>query len=162
VNKKNLSRRDILKTSLIGSTALALGAVFASPRAPKRRRPSDHAAIDQAAIKEAKVILYSSMDLPVGESSQGVSSQNIPACRADRAFGSERLFQRSRRNLLTHHAVEVINSSDARISSAGRRTAGWPSSDEDIAHISCRISRPRWHVRNRRHLSVSISYIPAW
>ena len=35
---KELSRRDVLQASLNGSTALAMGTVFASPARPRRRR----------------------------------------------------------------------------------------------------------------------------
>jgi len=65
---KRLSRRDVLMASLQGSTALALGAVFASPA--RAQAPPAEAITPQlidAAKKEGTVILYSSMDLPVGE-----------------------------------------------------------------------------------------------
>ena len=65
---KHLSRRDVLQTSLKGSTALAIGGVFASPA---RAEPPPAVAITpqlvDAAKKEGTVVLYSSMDLPVGE-----------------------------------------------------------------------------------------------
>ena len=38
MRKRKLSRRDVLQGSLKASAALALGTVFASPRARRRRR----------------------------------------------------------------------------------------------------------------------------
>jgi iron(III) transport system substrate-binding protein len=61
--RKRVSRRDLIK----GSAALGL-TVFASPL--KAAAPEPVAItpdLIEAARKEAKVILYSSMDLPVGE-----------------------------------------------------------------------------------------------
>src|ERR1700682_6802278 len=92
MKKQTLSRRDMLK----GSTALALGTVFASP---VRAEPPPPTAITpdliEAARKEAKVILYSSMDLPVGEKLGKAFEAKYPgiAVQVERS-GSERLFQR--------------------------------------------------------------------
>ena len=64
MNRQELSRRDILK----GSASLALGSVFASPaRAEAPPAETITPQLIEAAKKEAKVVLYSSMDLPVGE-----------------------------------------------------------------------------------------------
>ena len=61
---RRLSRRDILQ----GAATLALGTVFASPaRAAAPPPVAITPALVEAAKKEGKVILYSSMDLPVGE-----------------------------------------------------------------------------------------------
>src|SRR5882757_4212967 len=61
--RKKLTRRDVIK----GSAALGL-TVFAAPaRAAAPEPVAITPALVEAARKEAKVILYSSMDLPVGE-----------------------------------------------------------------------------------------------
>jgi iron(III) transport system substrate-binding protein len=137
VNKKNLSRRDILKTSLKGSTALALGAVFASPA--RAQAPPPEAITPQlieAANKEAKVILYSSMDLPVGEKLGKAFEAKYPgiAVQIERS-GSERLFQRVAQEFGSGiHAVDVINSADASHFISWKKN-GWmaPFVSEDIA-----------------------------
>ena len=62
MKKTKFSRRDVLKGSL------ALGTMFASPA--RAAAPPAEAITPQlidAARKEAKVLLYSAMDLPVGE-----------------------------------------------------------------------------------------------
>ena len=62
--RKRISRRNVLK----GSAALTLGTVFASPLRAQAPEPvAITPALIEAAKKEAKVVLYSSMDLPVGE-----------------------------------------------------------------------------------------------
>jgi spermidine/putrescine-binding protein len=62
MKKQNFSRRDVLKGSL------ALGTVFASPvRAEAPPAEAITPQLIEAARKEAKVVLYSAMDLPVGE-----------------------------------------------------------------------------------------------
>src|ERR1700694_682781 len=112
MKKQTLSRRDMLK----GSTALALGTVFACPvRAeappPVKITPD----LVEAARKEAKVILYSSMDLPVGEKLAKAFEAKYPgiAVQVERS-GSERLFQRVAQEFGSDiHAADVINSSDA-------------------------------------------------
>ena len=61
---RKLSRRDILQ----GAATLAAGAVFASPvRAQAPEPVAITPDLVEAAKKEGKLILYSSMDLPVGE-----------------------------------------------------------------------------------------------
>src|SRR5258708_35984897 len=90
MKKKKFSRRDVLKGSL------ALGTVFASPaRAAARPAEAITPQLIEAAKKEAKVILYSSMDLPVGEKLGKAFETQYPgiAVQIERS-GSERLFQR--------------------------------------------------------------------
>jgi len=58
MKRRKLSRRDILQASLAGSTALALGAVFASPaRAAAPPAEAITPALIEAARKEGKVVL---------------------------------------------------------------------------------------------------------
>jgi iron(III) transport system substrate-binding protein len=133
MKKQTLSRRDMLK----GSTALALGTVFASP---VRAEPPPPVAITpqliEAANKEAKVILYSSMDLPVGEKLGKAFEAKYPgiAVQVERS-GSERLFQRVAQEFGSDiHAADVINSSDASHFITWKKN-GWmaPFVSEDIA-----------------------------
>jgi len=133
MKKQTLSRRDMLK----GSTALALGTVFASP---VRAEPPPPVAITpqliEAANKEAKVILYSSMDLPVGEKLAKAFEAKYPgiAVQVERS-GSERLFQRVAQEFGSDiHAADVINSSDASHFISWKKN-GWmaPFVSEDIA-----------------------------
>jgi iron(III) transport system substrate-binding protein len=112
MKKPSLSRRDMLK----GSTALALGGVFASAvRAEAPPAVAITPGLIEAARQEAKVIFYSSMDLPVGERLGKAFEAQYPgiAVQIERS-GSERLFQRVAQESASNiHAADVINSSDA-------------------------------------------------
>jgi iron(III) transport system substrate-binding protein len=133
VGARKVSRRRILK----GSTALALGAVFASPA---RTEPPPSVAITpqliEAAKKEAKVVLYSAMDLPVGEKLGKAFEAQYPGIQVqiERA-GSERLFQRIDQEFASGiRAADVVNSADASHFIPWKRN-GWlaPFVSEDIA-----------------------------
>jgi iron(III) transport system substrate-binding protein len=123
--------------SLQGSTALALGAVFASPA--RAQAPPAEAITPQlidAAKKEGTVILYSSMDLPVGEKLGNAFETKYPgiAVQIERS-GSERLFQRVAQEAASNiHAADVINSSDASHFIPWKKN-GWltPFVSEDVA-----------------------------
>jgi iron(III) transport system substrate-binding protein len=112
MKKSSLSRRDLLKRS----STLALGAVFASAaRAEAPPAVAITPALIKAARLEAKVILYSSMDLPVGEKLGKAFEAQYPgiAVQIERS-GSERLFQRVAQEFSSNiHAADLINSSDA-------------------------------------------------
>src|SRR5450759_1657556 len=137
MKKPRLSRRDILQDALKGSTALALGAVFASPaRAGTPPPEAITPALIEAAKKEGKVVLYSSMDLPVGEKLGKAFEAKYPgiAIQIERS-GSERLFQRVDQEFGSNiHAADVINSSDASHFISWKKS-GWlaPFVSEDIA-----------------------------
>src|SRR6201984_2192086 len=130
---KNISRRALLK----GGSALALGTVFAAPaRAAAPPPEAITPALIDAARKEGKVVLYSAMDLPVGEklgkafeaAYGGISIQ------IERS-GSERLFQRIAQEFDSNiHAADVINSSDASHFIPWKKN-GWlmPFVSEDMA-----------------------------
>ncbi|HKG99676.1 MAG TPA: extracellular solute-binding protein [Bradyrhizobium sp.] len=133
MTQRSLSRRDVLK----GTTALALGPLFA---APARAEPPPPVAITpeliEAARREAKVILYSSMDLPVGEKLGKAFEAQYPgiAVQIERS-GSERLFQRVAQEFGSNiHAADLINSSDASHFIPWKKS-GWlaPFVSEDIA-----------------------------
>jgi len=133
MRKRRLSRRDILK----GSSALALGSVFAS--AARGEAPPAVAitpGLIDAARQEAKVVFYSSMDLPVGEKLGKAFEAQYPgmAVQIERS-GSERLFQRVAQEFASNiHAADVINSSDASHFIPWKKS-GWlaPFVSEDIA-----------------------------
>jgi iron(III) transport system substrate-binding protein len=134
---KRLSRRDVLKTSLQGSTSLAMASVFAAPaRAQAPPAESVTPQLIEAAKKEGTVILYSSMDLPVGEKLGKAFEAHYPgiAVQIERS-GSERLFQRVAQETASNiHAADVINSSDASHFIPWKKN-GWlaPFVSEDIA-----------------------------
>src|SRR5881227_4236002 len=110
MKKQKFSRRDVLKGSL------ALGTVFASPvRAEAPPAEAITPQLIEAAKKEAKVVLYSAMDLPVGEKLGKAFEAKYPgiAVQIERS-GSERLFQRVDQEFASNiRAADVINTSDA-------------------------------------------------
>src|SRR4051794_4291042 len=133
MKKRRLSRRDILK----GSTRLAIGGVFASTaRAAAPPAVAITPGLIDAARQEARVVFYSSMDLPVGEKLGKAFETQYPgiAVQIERS-GSERLFQRVAQEFASNiHAADVINSSDASHFIPWKKS-GWlaPFASEDIA-----------------------------
>jgi iron(III) transport system substrate-binding protein len=130
--RKAVTRRGVIK----GSAALGL-TLFASPlRAAAPAPVAITPDLIAAATKEARVILYSSMDLPVGEKLGKAFEAQYPGIvvQIERS-GSERLFQRVAQEFGTDiHAVDVINSSDASHFISWKKN-GWmaPFVSEDIA-----------------------------
>src|SRR4030081_365165 len=130
--RKGLSRRDLVK----GSAALGVTA-FASPLKAAAPEPvAITPGLIEAALKEGKVILYSSMDLPVGEKLGKAFEAQYPeiAVQIERS-GSERLFQRVAQEFESNiHAADIINSSDASHFISWKKN-GWmaPFVTEDIA-----------------------------
>src|SRR5437763_16667316 len=129
--RRKLSRRDIIKAP----AGLALSAwstrVLAAAPAPVSITPD----LVEAARREAKVILYSSMDLPVGEKLGKAFEAQYPgiAVQIERS-GSERLFQRVAQEFSSNiHAADLINSSDASHFIPWKKS-GWlaPFVSEDI------------------------------
>ena len=112
MNKKKLSRRDVLKAS----TALALGTVFASPvRAQAPPAEAITPQLIEAAKKEGKVVWYTAIDLSVAEKIAGAFKEKFGGIevRVERT-GAERVFQRIGQEYASNvHAVDVANSSDA-------------------------------------------------
>jgi iron(III) transport system substrate-binding protein len=133
MKKRGHSRRDVLK----GSAALALGAVFAAPaRAEAPPAQAITPQLIEAAKKEGKVVLYSAMDLPVGEKLGKAFEAKYPGIQVqvERA-GSERLFQRIAQEFASGiHAADVVTSSDASHFVPWKQN-GWlaPFVSEDIA-----------------------------
>jgi iron(III) transport system substrate-binding protein len=133
MNRQELSRRDILK----GSASLALGSVFASPaRAEAPPAETITPQLIEAAKKEAKVVLYSSMDLPVGEKLGKAFEAQYPGIQMQiERSGSERLFQRIGQEFASGiRAVDVVNSADASHFIPWKKD-GWlaPFVSEDVA-----------------------------
>jgi iron(III) transport system substrate-binding protein len=112
MNSPKLSRRDVLK----GSTALALGTVFASPlRAEAPPAEAITPQLIEAAKKEGKVVWYTSIDLPVAEKISASFKEKFGGIevRVERT-GAERVFQRIGQEYASNvHAVDIANSSDA-------------------------------------------------
>src|SRR6202795_443463 len=133
MKRQKLSRRDVLK----GSTAFALGTVFASAaRAEAPPAVAITPELIEAAKKEAKVVLYSAMDLPVGEKLGKAFEAAYPGIQVQiERSGSERLFQRIDQEFASNiHAADVITSSDASHFIPWKKN-GWlaPFVSEDIA-----------------------------
>jgi iron(III) transport system substrate-binding protein len=127
-----ITRRDLVK----GSAALGL-TVFATPsRATSPEPTAITPALVDAARKEAKVILYSSMDLPVGEKLGKAFEAKYPDIEVQiERSGSERLFQRLNQEFASNiRAADVVNSSDASHFITWKKN-GWlaPYVTEDIA-----------------------------
>src|SRR3984957_9916024 len=133
MRQPKLSRREILKSA----SALALGTTFASPvRAGAPPSEAIAPQLIEAAKKEAKVVLYSAMDLPVGEKLGKAFEAQYPGIEVqiERA-GSERLFQRIEQEFASNiRAADVVNSADASHFIPWKRN-GWlaPFVSEDIA-----------------------------
>src|ERR1700752_4133979 len=130
--KRKFSRRDLLK----GSAALGVAAISASVKAAAPEPTAITPQLIEAAKKEGKVVLYSSMDLPVGEKLGKAFETAYPgiAIQIERS-GSERLFQRIAQEFDSNiHAADVINSSDAAHFIPWRKN-GWlmPFVSEDVA-----------------------------
>jgi iron(III) transport system substrate-binding protein len=112
MNNRKPSRRDILK----GSTALALGTVFAAPaRAEAPPAEAITPQLIEAAKKEGQVVWYTAVDLSVAEKIAGAFKAKFAGVevRVERT-GAERVFQRIGQEYASNvHAVDVVNSSDA-------------------------------------------------
>src|ERR1700755_713853 len=116
MNKKKPSRRDVLHTAMKGSTALALGTVFAQPARAAATPPAGITPqLIAAAKKGSKVAWYTSIDLPVAEKISASFKEKFGGIevRVERT-GAERVFQRiGQENASKVHAVDIANSSDA-------------------------------------------------
>jgi iron(III) transport system substrate-binding protein len=127
------SRREVMRAA----GALAIGSVFAAPvRAAAPPAEAITPGLIEAAKKERTVVLYSSMDLPVGEKLGKAFEAAYPGIQIQiERSGSERLFQRIGQEFSSNiHACDVINSSDASHFIPWKKN-GWmmPFVPEDVA-----------------------------
>jgi ABC-type Fe3+ transport system substrate-binding protein len=132
MTRTRLSRRDMMT----GSAALAATAFAAPLRAAAPPAETITPKLIAAAKGEGRVVLYSSMDLPVGEKLGKAfeAAYGGVAIQIERS-GSERLFQRIGQEFSSGiHACDVINSSDAS-HFIPWKTNGWllPFVPEDVA-----------------------------
>jgi iron(III) transport system substrate-binding protein len=111
MRKQTFSRRDILK----GSTALAIGTVFAEPvRAAAPPAEAITPALIEAAKKEGKCVFYTAMDLQFAEKLGKDFEAKFPGInvRVERS-GAERVFTRIGQEYSSNvHAVDVVNTAD--------------------------------------------------
>src|SRR3981189_3717731 len=157
MKNRKLSRRDVLKGSL------ALGTVFASPA--RAQAPPSEAITPQlieAAKKEAKVVVYSAMDLPVGEKLGKAFEAQYPGIQVQiERSGSERLFQRIDQEFASGiRAADVVNSSDASHFITWKKNR-WlaPFVTEDIAqHFLAEYRDPEGMSATTRIYLSSIAY----
>src|ERR1700738_2281757 len=130
--RKAVTRRGVIK----GSAALGL-TVFATPLKAAAPEPvAITPGLIAAATREAKVVLYSAMDLPVGEKLGKAFEAQYPGIQVqiERA-GSERLFQRLDQEFSWGiRPADVVNSSDSSHFISWKKN-GWlaPFVSEDIA-----------------------------
>jgi iron(III) transport system substrate-binding protein len=111
MRKQAFSRRDVLK----GSTALAIGTVFAEPvRAAAPPAEAITPALIEAAKKEGKCTFYTAMDLQFAEKLGKDFEAKYPGInvRVERS-GAERVFTRIGQEYSSNvHAVDVVNTAD--------------------------------------------------
>jgi len=165
MKKPGFSRRAVLQGSLKASVALASGAVFASPeRAGAPPPEAITPKLIEAAKKEAKVVLYSAMDLPVGEKLGKAFEAKYPgiAVQIERS-GSERLFQRIDQEFASSiHAEPSValagpaTQSGSRFATAGpaRRTAAPPYRQDETYFRERREALSHLHTFGERDLVV--------
>src|SRR5580698_3196291 len=130
--RKTLTRRDVIKgTTALGLSALSTRVLAAAP-APVSITPE----LIEAAKKEGKVILYSSMDLPVGEKLGKAFEAKYPGIEVQiERSGAERLFQRVAQEFGSGiRAADIINTTDASHVISWKKN-GWlaPFVSEDMA-----------------------------
>ena len=127
------SRRDVLK----GSTALAVGAIFAEPvRAAPPPASAITPALIEAAKKEGKCSFYTAMDLQFAEQFGKAFEAKFPgvAVRVERS-GAERVFTRIAQEYSSNiHAVDVVNTADQAHCIVWKRN-NWLAADvpQDVA-----------------------------
>ena len=111
MRKQAFSRRDVLK----GSTAFAIGTVFAAPvRAAAPPAEAITPALIEAAKKEGKCVFYTAMDLQFAEKLGKDFEAKFPGVnvRVERS-GAERVFTRIGQEYSSNvRAVDVVNTAD--------------------------------------------------
>ena len=153
--RKILTRRTVLK----GSAALGLSAFAASVKGATPDPVAITPDLIEAAKKDGKLILYSSMDLPVGEKVGKAFEAKYPGMRSPDRTLRRRAAVPARRPGISRAAFTPPTSSTPptlRTSSPGSGTAGWRLSCPTTwrKHFPARLSRPRRHVGDLADLSV--------
>ena len=111
MKRHTFSRRDVIR----GSTAIAASGAFASVTSAAPPASAVTPQLIAAAKKEARVVYYTSIDLPVAERIAKAFEAKYSgiAVRVERS-GAERVFQRIGQEYASGiHSVDVVNSSDA-------------------------------------------------
>ncbi len=132
-----MTRRKFSRRRLItGSAALGFS-LFASPlKAAAPEAVAITPELIEAAKQEGKVVLYSAMDLPVGEKLGNAFQAQYPGMEVQiERSGSERLFQRIAQEFSSNiRAADVISTADASHVISWKRN-GWlaPFVPEDVA-----------------------------
>ena len=149
MTRQKLSGRGLIK----GSAALGLS-MFPSPI--KAAAPEPVAITPQlidAAKREGKVVLYSAMDLPVGEKLGNTFQAQYPGIDVQiERSGSERLFERIAQEFSSNiNAADMITTADASTSSRGNETAGSPPSSRKTSRniFQASIATPTACLRRR-------------
>src|SRR6202049_4836774 len=148
--RRRISRRELIK----GSAALGLTAFAAPLKAAAPEPVAITPDLIEAARREAKVILYSSMDLPVGEKLGKAFEAQYPgiAVQIERS-GSERLFQRLDQEFASGiRAADIVNSSDASHFIPWKKN-GWLAplvSGDNARHFSGKKPGPAGGVASHR------------
>src|ERR1700731_4227656 len=112
VRNRNLSRRDMLKTS----AGAAVGTVFPAPlKAAAPEATAVNPALIEAARKERTVAFYTAMEIPVAETLAKTFEARYPGIAVHvKRSGAERVFQRiGKEEEIRIHEVDVVCSTDA-------------------------------------------------
>jgi iron(III) transport system substrate-binding protein len=132
MTRRKLSRREAIK----GSAALGLSVFAASVSAAAPEPIAITPQLIEAARREGKVVLYSAMDLPVGEKLGNAFQAQFAGIEVQiERSGSERLFQRIGQEFSSSiHAADVITTADASHVISWKRN-GWlaPFVPDDVA-----------------------------
>ena len=132
MTRRKLSRRAAIK----GSAALGFSVFAASVSAAAPEPVAITPQLIEAARREGKVVLYSAMDLPVGEKLGNAFQAQFAGIEVQiERSGSERLFQRIGQEFSSSiHAADVITTADASHVISWKRN-GWlaPFVPDDVA-----------------------------
>jgi iron(III) transport system substrate-binding protein len=112
VRNRNLSRRDVLRTS----AGAAVGTVFPAPlKAAAPEATAVNPALIEAARKERTVAFYTAMEIPVAETLAKAFEARYPGIAVHvKRSGAERVFQRiGKEEEIRIHEVDVVCSTDA-------------------------------------------------
>jgi iron(III) transport system substrate-binding protein len=132
-----MKRRKPTRREAIGGSAALGFTLFAAPLEAALPEPGAITPqLIEAAAKDGKIVLYSAMDLPVGEKLGRAFEAQYPGIQVQiERSGSERLFQRIGQEFGSRiHAADVVTTADASHFISWKRN-GWlaPFVPEDVA-----------------------------